>query len=67
MMVVGLMPELCHEHFEADKLKRTFYNFFVFLYTNICLKQGQGRHVGNWECLFYLMGFDYTEYNITID
>ena len=49
MMVVGLMPELCHEHFEDVKLKRTFIIFFC-LYTNICLKQGQGRHVGNWEC-----------------
>ena len=32
MMVVGLMPKLCHEHFDADKLKRTFYNFRLFIY-----------------------------------
>jgi len=35
MMVVGLMPELCHEHFEADKLKITIYNFLLFIYKYI--------------------------------
>ena len=35
MMVVGLMPELCHEHFEDDKLKRIVYNFLLFIYKYI--------------------------------
>ena len=39
MMVVGLMPELCHEQFEADQLKELFIILFC-LYINIYLKQG---------------------------
>ena len=35
MMVVGLMPKLCHEYFEADKLKRIVYNFLLFIYKYI--------------------------------
>ena len=35
MMVVGLVPELCHEHYEADKLKRTVYNFIFPIYKYI--------------------------------
>ena len=35
MMVVGLMPELCHRHFEADKLKIFVYNFILFIYKYI--------------------------------
>ena len=27
MMDVGLISELCHEHFEAAKLKGTIYDF----------------------------------------
>ena len=35
MMDVGLIPELCHEHFEAAKLKRTIYDFIFFIYKYI--------------------------------
>ena len=35
MMVVGLMPKICHEHFEADKLKIIVYNFLLFIYKYI--------------------------------
>ena len=32
MMDVALIPELCHEQFELDKLKRIVYNFRLFIY-----------------------------------
>ena len=35
MMVVGLIPELCLEHLEADKLKIIVYNFLLFIYKYI--------------------------------
>ena len=35
MMVVELILELCHVEFEDDKLKRTVYNFILFIYKYI--------------------------------